>query len=209
MLSIDSGFLITYIEDGKTADLYYKHTDTWKDCEACDLTVPTKVYCRGSLPCEVLFIGEAPGFDEDREGHPFVGRAGEILQTAIDTVFMEFEFTWAVTNTVLCLPTVRLPTGELELRKPLTKHLKRCAERLRGFITICRPKIIVLLGKTAQSKVVYDAVDLAGEELVNFRKGIPIVETPHPAYIARRGGLQSADFQRLILHVTKAVESIL
>lgn len=189
---------------------YKAHVERWNKCQECDLHTPVKIYCRGTLPCEVAFVGEAPGFDEYRELYPFVGVAGEILQAAINNVYTDFDFTYAITNTVICLPTTKLPNGQLELRKPVSKHVKACSKRLENFLPIMEPKVVILLGRTAQSKPVREIVTRFLEQRKsNPRKPIPVVETAHPAYIARRGGIGSADYVRLVMHITKAVESVL
>lgn len=113
------------------------------ECAACPLseTVINKVVRKGSDRPKVLFIGEAPGKNEDENGVPFCGRAGKILDELIDYAGLE-EGDWAVINTIKCRPP--------ENRNPNKKELESCKPFLNRQIELLDPKLIILLGNTAE-----------------------------------------------------------
>jgi DNA polymerase len=113
------------------------------DCTACPLseTVINKVVRKGSDEPKVLFIGEAPGKNEDKTGVPFCGRAGKILDDLIEYMGLESS-DWAVINTIKCRP----PNN----RNPNKKELDCCKPFLTRQIQLLDPNLIVLLGNTAE-----------------------------------------------------------
>lgn len=166
----------------------------WGECERCALSKSRRsiVLARGTVPCDVLFIGEAPGESEDVLGEPFVGPAGHLL----DTIWVEAldahgdEPSWAMTNVLACMP--RIP-GDGWTEKYVTgddiptEYIEACSERLNDFVHLCDPKIIVLVGKLSGNRVVgqaqfggkYDPMnpDWDGQDnLIRF------VEILHPAF---------------------------
>lgn len=124
----------TTLEDVETAIL---------GCTACPLseTVINKVVRKGSERPKVLFIGEAPGKNEDETGVPFCGRAGKILDELIE--YMKLDVTeWAVINTIKCRP----PNN----RNPNKKELECCKPLMNRQIELLSPDLIILLGNTAE-----------------------------------------------------------
>ncbi|WP_052402733.1 uracil-DNA glycosylase [Methanococcoides methylutens] len=113
------------------------------ECTACPLseTVINKVVRKGSDKPKVLFIGEAPGKNEDETGVPFCGRAGKILDELIDYAGLE-DRDWAVINTIKCRPPKN--------RNPNKKELEACKPFLNRQIELLDPKAIILLGNTAE-----------------------------------------------------------
>ncbi|WP_135611169.1 uracil-DNA glycosylase [Methanococcoides sp. AM1] len=113
------------------------------ECTACPLsdTVINKVIRKGSEKPKVLFIGEAPGKNEDETGVPFCGRAGKILDELIDYAGLE-DSDWAVINTIKCRPPKN--------RNPNKKELEACKPFLKRQIELLDPKLIILLGNTAE-----------------------------------------------------------
>jgi DNA polymerase len=128
------------------------------------------------MPCDVLFIGEAPGKSEDVVGEPFVGRAGKLLDSWIVPVFKTRSLTWCITNTVACRPTDFCGGAN---RQPSPEELQLCKPRLFEFINACEPLAIILLGR------------VAAEHLADLNR-CSILELPHPAYILRNGGMESS-----------------
>jgi len=109
------------------------------------------VLLRGAIPCDVLFLGEAPGTSEDVLGKPFVGPAGKLLDRIIDdakadleTIREEPRIAW--TNLISCIP--KGPDGD-NLQEPANAHIKACSERLRGLVEILKPQAIITVGKLA------------------------------------------------------------
>lgn len=130
---------------------FRQHLLDWKNCDKCELSQERKklVFSRGTIPCYVLFIGEAPGDSENLLGVPFIGPAGNLLDEIINLSIPK-EITKAFTNLVCCIPRNE------ETRKadaPPTKAIKACSPRLLEFIRIAQPKIIVRVGALAKKYV--------------------------------------------------------
>ena len=168
------------------------HTNAWKNCQRCPLAEDRKnvCICRGQVPADVLFIGEAPGESEDVFGLPFVGPAGKLLDAIIakaekDAIsqikFMppDYKITKAWTNLVGCIPKTH--DGARKKVEPLPSEIDACEPRLNGFITICKPKLIVAVGEMAKEY---------GREQRWYNKVPAVIEIVHPAYILRRERVQ-------------------
>jgi uracil-DNA glycosylase family 4 len=124
-------------------------------CKACPLHthVHNRVLYRGPLPCDVLFIGNAPGEIEDTIGEPFVGPAGEMLEMLIAEVKerLGIDFTSAFTNTVACLPC-DVREGGRTIRPPkISTEVKTCSGHVNRLLEYANPKYIVFVGKVAES----------------------------------------------------------
>jgi len=154
------------------------HIQEWKNCERCYLHVTRHrtALVRGTVPCDVLFIGEAPGETEDSLGYPFVGRAGKFLDEIIASVLSP-SFTRCFTNLIGCIPRVgdTYTVGELP-----SACVKLCKPRVEDLIAIANPQLIVTVGKVA--KVWLDP-DINGS--VSYPAGVPVVDIFHPAYLLR------------------------
>jgi uracil-DNA glycosylase family 4 len=151
-------------------------------CTLCDLhnlrthAVPGE----GNWEAELMFIGEAPGRDEDLQGRPFVGRAGQLLRRIIAAMtFREDEV--YITNMVKCRPP--------ENRVPRAEETEACSRYLIRQIELIRPKVIVTLGRTPTDHFV------PGREGMTARRGrfgsylgIPVMPTFHPSYLVRNEG---------------------
>lgn len=112
-------------------------------CEKCPLheTVTNKVIGKGSEAPKVLFIGEAPGKNEDEKGIPFCGRAGKELDKMLEYMALPAE-DWAVINTLKCRPPKN--------RNPTKAELECCKPFLLAQIELLDPKVLILLGNTAE-----------------------------------------------------------
>lgn len=100
----------------------------------------------GTLPCDVIFVGEAPGFSEDTLGRPFVGPAGDLLKEIIQDAEDESQpVTKAYTNLVACVP-IDPETGN-KVTEPQADWIKACSERLDQIVEIANPKAIVMVGR--------------------------------------------------------------
>lgn len=145
-------------------------------CTKCSLhkTRKTLVQFRGECPCQVIFIGEAPGPSEDCLGEPFVGPSGGILDTILELCQTQHDFTWGITNCVQCIPW-GVEIGKV--RKPTDNELELCRPRLHEIVRRCNPVLIVAVGQVAQEQLYYLPLRLDKEE----RLGIT-----HPAAILRQ-----------------------
>jgi DNA polymerase len=126
------------------------HIEKWKDCDQCDYHATRKsvVIGKGDVPCDVLFIGEAPGISEDVLGLPFIGKAGKLLDRIVDRALGrqgERKYRVAYTNIIACIPLVEGHTKE----EPDHDCILSCVPRLQEFIDICKPKVVIAVGKVA------------------------------------------------------------
>ena len=155
-------------------------------CEKCPHLVRSRtqvVFGVGNPEAELMFVGEAPGADEDAQGEPFVGKAGQLLTKMIQA--MGFERTDIfIANVLKCRPDT--PGAESGNRKPKPAEMATCLPWLREQIDLIRPRAIVALGATAVEGLLGDTSpmrDLRGRWL-EFQ-GIPVMVTYHPAYLLR------------------------
>ena len=155
-------------------------------CEKCPHLVRSRtqvVFGVGNPGAELMFVGEAPGADEDEQGEPFVGKAGQLLTKMIQAMGFEREDIY-IANVLKCRPD--MPAGESGNRKPKSEEMATCLPWLREQIGLIRPRAIVALGATAVEGLFGDASpmrDLRGR-WKDFQ-GIPVMVTYHPAYLLR------------------------
>ncbi len=125
-------------------------------CTKCDLckTRSNAVPGKGSFKSDVIFVGEAPGRNEDKSGEPFVGVAGKKLSIALEEAGISRDAVY-ITNIVKCRP----PNN----RVPNTNERNTCQEYLKQEISIIKPEIICILGNTAFNSI------LGGSEITKFR----------------------------------------
>jgi len=130
---------------------YESHVLHWQACKLCPLCDTRKhvVLVRGRLPCDTLFVGEAPGESEDVLGSPFRGPAGHLLDLIIERALegSEARPRIALTNLVACIPR----DGADKAAEPPPKAIRACADRLNELVQIADPKIIIGVGKLAEN----------------------------------------------------------
>ncbi len=124
-----------------------------KKCELCNSRT-NSVPGKGNFKSDVIFVGEAPGRNEDRQGEPFVGAAGKRLTLALQNAGVLRESIY-ITNVVKCRP----PNN----RVPSSLELSTCKEYLQKEVSIIKPKIICILGNTAFNSI------LGGSEITKYR----------------------------------------
>jgi len=134
------------------------------------------VFARGTVPCDVLFIGEAPGKSEDVAGLPFWGPSGEKLDWIVRRSVAPFGLTWAMTNMVCCIPRKGAKT-----EKPPPEAIDACTPRLQEFVAIAEPRLIVCVGATARDMLSPDYL-----HTVRFERQIPQCHITHPGYIIKQ-----------------------
>jgi len=149
------------------------------DCIRCPLHLGrTKiVHSMGNLKADLLFVGEAPGANEDAEAVPFVGRAGQLLNKIIESIGLKREDVF-VGNVNRCRPPGN--------RTPTQAEANVCKQFLLREIAVVRPKVIVVLGNTATQNLLETKVGitkLRGEFQDYF--GVKVMPTFHPAYLLR------------------------
>ena len=145
------------------------------------------VFGVGSPEAELLFVGEAPGEDEDRQGEPFVGDAGQLLTKMIAAMGFSRDDVY-IANVLKCRPDV--PPGDSDNRKPTTVEMQTCLPYLRQQIDIIQPRALVALGTTAMEGLL-GAKEPIGKLRGHWRDfhGIPLMATYHPAYLLRKQSL--------------------
>tara|TARA_A100001011_G_scaffold332809_1_gene360152 strand:- start:15 stop:602 length:588 start_codon:yes stop_codon:yes gene_type:complete len=140
------------------------------------------VFSDGNPNSKIMIIGEGPGANEDKEGFPFVGRAGQLLDKMLHAINLSRENVY-ITNVVNYRPP--------ENRKPTEKEVERYLPYLKKHIEIIRPKIILLLGSTAMNAIIKDTDVISKmrgkwyEIEINKLKVYSIVSF-HPAYLLRQ-----------------------
>lgn len=177
---------------------YQRHKFKWSKCQKCVLheTRRKVVLARGKLPAAILFIGEAPGASEDVIGKPFVGPAGKLLDRIIERG-IDGQYDYVLTNLVACIPK-----GEdgNKMGEPSKRCILACLPRLKEFIELCKPRVIVSVGRLAGYFVPnyfgYDDADL-------------FAKITHPAAILRmdvsRKGLA---IKRCVITLEDVVENL-
>lgn len=150
-----------------------------KDCKNCGLWENREnfVFGEGCANADLMFIGEAPGRDENRQGRPFVGRAGQLLTKMILALGMKREDAY-IANICKCWPP--------DNRAPSPDEGNTCLPYLQKQIEIIEPKIIVLLGATASKYFLQDERPIGRLRGLKIERGSQIViPTYHPAYLLR------------------------
>jgi uracil-DNA glycosylase family 4 len=141
------------------------------------------VFGVGSIDAELMFIGEAPGADEDDQGEPFVGKAGQLLTRIIQAMGLTRETVY-IGNILKCRPDT--PGQAAGNRKPTPEEMKTCISHLHEQIDLIRPKVIVALGGTAVEGLLGKTIGITRLR-GNWKtyRGIPLMPTYHPAYLLR------------------------
>ena len=148
---------------------------------ACSRT--QTVFGVGNPDAELMFIGEAPGVDEDRQGEPFVGRAGQLLTRIIETMGLRREEVY-IANILKCRPDT--PPGSFGNRPPTPLEMQTCRPYLVEQIDIIQPKVLVALGAVAVEGLLGTRGtmrELRGRW--HSYNGTPLMITYHPAYLLR------------------------
>jgi len=155
----------------------------------------------GSLDADIMFVGEAPGRNEDLEGRPFVGSAGKLLDSLLSSIGVE-RSTVYITNVVKCRPPGN--------REPYDEEVKACNPYLRRQISMIKPKVIVALGRVA-GRTLYEMAGLRWSGIRAARRRVErvriegidlmLVVTFHPAAALYNPGLRGEledDFNNVV-----------
>ncbi len=143
----------------------------------------TVVFGVGSMDAELMFVGEAPGADEDEQGEPFVGRAGELLTKIIQTMGYRREEVY-IGNILKCRPDT--PGQSAGNRKPTPEEMKTCIPYLHEQIDLIRPRVLVALGATAVEGLLGKTIGITKlRGRWQTYRGTPLMPTYHPAYLLR------------------------
>jgi DNA polymerase len=173
-------------ERNKMNDVTSKNDDTWQDlkrkiegCALCGLekTRTQTVFGVGNHRADLLVIGEAPGANEDKQGEPFVGRAGMLLNAMLHAIGLDRKDIY-IANILKCRP----PNN----RDPLPREVELCTPYLKQQIAMIQPKLIVTVGRIAAQFLLSTEESMGKLRGKVFEyEGIPVVATYHPAYLLR------------------------
>jgi DNA polymerase len=159
-------------------------------CTKCPQLARTRtqtVFGVGDIDAQIMFVGEAPGADEDRQGEPFVGMAGQLLTKIIVAMGLQRSGVF-IANVLKCRPD--MPAGSSGNRRPTSTEMQTCLPYLRAQIEIIKPAVLVALGSVAMEGLLG-----AVEPMSRLRgrwhefQGIPLMATYHPAYLLRNQSL--------------------
>ncbi|MGF6921365.1 uracil-DNA glycosylase [Paraburkholderia sp. 40] len=149
-------------------------------CEACRLCEKrtNTVFGVGDHEADWMLIGEAPGENEDRQGEPFVGQAGKLLDNMLHSLALARGTNVYIANVIKCRPPGN--------RNPQPDEVARCEPYLQRQVSLVKPKLIVALGRfAAQSLLKTDASISSLRGRVHTYEGVPVIVTYHPAYLLR------------------------
>jgi uracil-DNA glycosylase len=150
------------------------------DCKRCPLAFAgrhTIVFGEGDANARLMFVGEGPGADEDMQGRPFVGRAGQLLNNMITAMGLQREEVY-IANIVKCRPP--------QNRTPEPEEANTCSQFLFRQIDVIRPEILVALGATAATYLLGGKSSLSSlRGRLHKARGSKLIVTYHPAYLLR------------------------
>jgi len=184
------------------SDLEKLRTETIGDCRRCKLCAGRTniVFGTGDARADLMFVGEGPGFEEDKQGLPFVGRAGQLLNQIIKAMGYERGQVY-IANVVKCRPP--------ENRTPQPDEAEACTPFLFEQIAIISPRAIVALGSPAAQALLMTSAGIT-KIRGTFRdfRGIPVMPTFHPAYLLRNPAAKKEvweDMQKVMALLNRVV----
>ena len=163
-------------------------------CTACDLckTRTQTVFGVGNLQADWMIIGEAPGADEDRQGEPFVGKAGQLLNGMLAAIGLPRQQVF-IANLLKCRP----PNN----RDPLPDEVAQCEIFLQRQIALIQPKLLLVVGRIAAQNLLKTDTPvskLRGQLYYYGEQKIPLIATYHPAYLLRSPKEKAKAWQDLV-----------
>ncbi|WP_126228105.1 uracil-DNA glycosylase [Burkholderia ambifaria] len=150
------------------------------DCTSCRLCEKrtNTVFGVGDREADWMLIGEAPGENEDKQGEPFVGQAGKLLDNMLQSLALKRGENVYIANVIKCRPPGN--------RNPEPDEVARCEPYLQRQVALVKPKLIVALGRfAAQTLLKTDASIASLRGRVHTYEGVPVIVTYHPAYLLR------------------------
>lgn len=152
-------------------------------CTACRLheSRTKSVFSRGSAMAEIVFVGEGPGFNEDKKGEPFVGAAGQLLDKMVSAMGLARDAVY-ICNVVKCRPP--------ENRTPLPDESAACASFLDGQLGAIKPRVIVALGRCAAERLGCAEAGRSWRGSWGEYRGVPVMPTYHPAFLLRNAEMK-------------------
>ena len=162
-------------------------------CVRCPLnqTRTQTVFARGNPEGTLMIIGEAPGFDEDKQGVPFVGRAGQLLNNMLNSIGFTSDDVY-IANVLKCRPP--------ENRSPKQEEIDQCSHYLSQQIDLIAPKLILAVGHCSAQLLLKSALPLHDMRAkVHDYQGTPVIVSYHPAYLLRHPTDKKKAYSDLLL----------
>ncbi|HEV8352714.1 MAG TPA: UdgX family uracil-DNA binding protein [bacterium] len=181
-------------------------------CQGCDLyqRATQTVFGEGPVRARIVFVGEVPGDYEDRQGHPFVGPAGRLLDKALEEIAMDRGDVY-VTNAVKHFKWEQVGKRRKH-KKPLASEIRACHPWLEAELAAIKPEVVVCLGKTAAEAVLERPVQLRKEQgsFVDGTNGAAVFITIHPSAILRFQEPEERDreYERFVAELRKVKRRI-
>lgn len=208
LAAMDIDIWVPRSEDVSTLDTaeFENEADAWEalkkevaTCTRCPLhkTRTQTVFGVGNIHADLMFIGEAPGAQEDKQGEPFVGRAGQLLDAMLHSIGFDREQIY-IANILKSRP----PNN----RDPLPEEVAACTPFLTRQIALIKPKLLVALGRIAAHFLLNTTTPLGNLRGKTFDYGqskIPLLVMYHPAYLLRSPQNKSKAYEDLCLVKTK------
>jgi uracil-DNA glycosylase len=171
-------------------------------CVRCGLsgTRTNAVPGTGPCPADIMIVGEAPGFNEDMQGKPFVGPAGKLLDTLLEGIGLRREDVY-ITNVLKCRPP--------QNRDPMPNEAKACAPYLTWQLKLVEPRVVIVLGRHALERLLpgQGPISRVHGQMID-KDGIKYVAVYHPAAALHNGSLVN-DLQADFLSVRRYLDEVL
>jgi DNA polymerase len=154
--------------------------DRVANCERCRLCErrTNTVFGVGDREADWMLIGEAPGENEDKQGEPFVGQAGKLLDNMLRALTLSRQSNVYIANVIKCRPPGN--------RNPELDEVARCEPYLQRQVELVKPKVIVAMGRFAAQSLLKNEASIASMRgRVHEYRGVPVIVTYHPAYLLR------------------------
>lgn len=177
---------------------FEKVRETALSCTRCALSKSRTqvVFGTGNEKAQLMFVGEAPGFDEDRQGEPFVGKAGQLLTKMIQAMGLQRKDVY-IANIVKCRPP--------ENRTPRPEEIEACHDYLAVQISHIKPKVVCALGNVAAQTLLKTEKTISRLRGMFFEMGeIKVMPTFHPAFL-----LRNPEYKREVWHDLKLIMEVL
>ena len=178
-------------------------------CRRCPIGYTrTKVVCGvGDPHAKLVVVGEGPGESEDKQGAPFVGRAGELLTKMLAAIGLAREDVF-ITNTIKCRATTD-EGGRIANRAPMQEEMANCREYLDIELDVVRPRVILALGAPAAKSFLGPGFSITRQRGMWYRgpNGADLMATYHPAYILRLTGGNMNEVKKLVWADLQAVQA--
>ena len=183
------------------AELTQLH-QTIRACKSCGLhaTRTQAVPGVGPCPADVMIVGEAPGFNEDRQGEPFVGAAGKLLDTLLARISLSRADVF-ITNVLKCRPPMN--------RDPMPNEAEACSPYLKEQVSLVKPKVVLILGRHALERLLPGQGSISRIHGSLIRRGeLAYVPLYHPAAALHNGSLV-ADLEHDFDQLKRYLDSLL